>query len=70
MPLEESWPQLMGIIPNSSSNFGDVEKAAKVFAINELTPVMESLHSLNGWLGQEVIRFKSYALLDALGVRP
>ncbi|WP_315708978.1 phage portal protein [Brenneria uluponensis] len=55
-------PQLMGIMPNNTGGFGDVEKAAKVFAINELTPIMESLKELNDWLGIEVLRFTPYAL--------
>ena len=33
-------PQLMGIIPNNTGGFGDVEKAAKVFTRNELEPLM------------------------------
>lgn len=55
-------PQLMGIMPNNTGGFGDVEKAAKVFAINELTSIMESLKELNDWLGIEVLRFTPYAL--------
>ncbi|HEI6819549.1 TPA: phage portal protein, partial [Yersinia enterocolitica] len=57
-------PQLMGAIPEGNGSFGDVEKAARVFAINELTPTMEALKHVNDWLGEEVIRFNSYALLD------
>ncbi|AZP49596.1 phage portal protein [Rahnella aquatilis] len=57
-------PQLMGIIPNNAAGFGDVEKAAKVFAINELYPVMESLKHLNDWLGIEVFTFNPYALAE------
>lgn len=57
-------PQLMGIIPNGSSSFGDVEKAARVFSINELTPVMESMKELNDTLGIDIIKFKPYALLE------
>lgn len=56
-------PQLMGAIPEGNGSFGDVEKAARVFAINELTPTMEALKHINDWLGQEVIRFNPYALL-------
>ncbi|STD27884.1 phage portal protein, PBSX family [Edwardsiella tarda] len=56
-------PQLMGAMPGEKGSFGDVEKAAKVFAINELTPVMEALKHVNDWLGEEVIRFNPYALL-------
>ncbi|CNJ99190.1 putative portal vertex protein [Yersinia mollaretii] len=55
-------PQLMGIMPTNTSGFGDVEKAAKVFAINELYPIMEDLKALNDWLGVEVFRFNPYAL--------
>ena len=43
---------------------GDVEKAARVFAVNELTPVMEAMKHVNDWLGEEVIRFNPYALLE------
>lgn len=56
-------PQLMGAMPEGNGSFGDVEKAARVFAINELNPVMEALKHVNDWLGQEVIRFNPYALL-------
>ncbi len=31
-------PQLMGIIPQNTGGFGDVEKAARVFVANELEP--------------------------------
>ncbi|WP_338805391.1 hypothetical protein WDV76_09105 [Xenorhabdus griffiniae] len=37
-------PPMMGIIPQNTGGFGDVEKAAKVFVRNELLP-------LNDWLG-------------------
>jgi len=56
-------PQLMGAMPEGNGSFGDVEKAARVFAINELMPVMEALKHVNDWLGQDVIRFNPYALL-------
>ncbi|AXF77466.1 phage portal protein [Erwinia tracheiphila] len=57
-------PQLMGAMPGEKGSFGDVEKAARVFAINELMPVMEALKHVNDWLGQDVIRFNPYALLE------
>ncbi|WP_049849345.1 phage portal protein [Trabulsiella odontotermitis] len=56
-------PQLMGVMPEGNGSFGDVEKAARVYAINELTPTMEALKYVNEWLGEEVIRFNPYALL-------
>lgn len=58
-------PQLMGIIPNNTGGFGDAEKAAKVFATNEIVPLQERLRELNDWLGQEVIRFNPYDLAQA-----
>ncbi|MFQ0827128.1 phage portal protein [Serratia fonticola] len=56
-------PQLLGILPNNTGGFGDVEKAARVFAINELAPLQERLSEINEWVGEEVIRFKPYDLL-------
>lgn len=56
-------PQLMGILPNNTGGFGDVEKAARVFAINELAPLQERLCELNDWVGEEVISFNPYELL-------
>lgn len=55
-------PQLMGIVPTNTAGFGDVEKAAKVFAANEMEPLQERFKELNAWLGEEVIRFKPYEL--------
>lgn len=50
-------------MPGEKGSFGDVEKAARVFAINELMSVMAALKHINDWLGQEVIRFTPYVLL-------
>jgi len=55
-------PQLMGIIPNNTGGFGDVEKAAKVFISNEIEPLQARFQELNQWIGEEVIRFKPYSL--------
>lgn len=55
-------PQLMGIIPHNTGGFGDAEKAAAVFAANEITPLQERMKELNDWLGVEVIRFRPYEL--------
>jgi capsid portal protein len=55
-------PQLMGIIPNNTGGFGDVEKAAKVFVTNELEPVQAVFSEINDVLGEEVIRFREYSL--------
>lgn len=63
-------PVLMGIMPNTNGGFGDVEKAAKVFAINELAPLMSRLKGLNEWIGVDVFRFDPYALIEAAGGVP
>lgn len=55
-------PQLMGIIPGNVGGFGDVEKAAGVFSVNEITPLQERFKEVNDWIGEEVIRFKPYEL--------
>ena len=60
-------PQLMGIIPNNTGGFGDAEKAAKVFTINEIIPLQERLKELNDWIGEEVVRFKDYELGNSAG---
>jgi capsid portal protein len=42
---------------------GDVEKAAKVFARNELVPLQVRIkHGLNTWAGMPVCDFEPYAL--------
>jgi len=56
--------QLMGIIPNNTGGFGDVEKAAKVFAANEIQPLQDIFTDLNDQLGEKVFEFKPYNLED------
>ena len=56
-------PQLMGIVPNNTGGFGDVEKATRVFFINEIIPLQERLKEINSWVGEEVITFNVYKLL-------
>lgn len=56
-------PQMMGIIPNNTGGFGDVEKASKVFVRNELIPLQKKMIELNNWLSDEVIKFESYDLM-------
>lgn len=55
-------PQILGVMPNTTGGFGDVEKAAKVFNMNEIEPLMERFKEINDWLGEEVITFDPYAL--------
>ena len=55
-------PQMMGIIPNNTGGFGDVEKASQVFVRNELRPLQERMKEINIWLGDTVINFSKYTL--------
>ena len=55
-------PQMMGIIPNNTGGFGDVEKASRVFVRNELMPLQRRLEELNNWIGDNVIKFNEYKL--------
>lgn len=55
-------PQLMGIIPQNTGGFGDVEKAARVFVANELEPLQQTMLEINERVGEEVVRFQPYEL--------
>lgn len=55
-------PQILGVMPNTTGGFGDVEKAAKVFNMNEIEPLMERFKEINDWVGETVIDFNPYAL--------
>lgn len=57
-------PQLMGIMPQNTGGFGDVEKAAKVFVANELEPLQAALLEINEFAGEEIVRFRPYVLDD------
>lgn len=57
-------PALMGATPTNTAGFGDVTKAARVFVINELHPLQQTMLQINDWLGEEVIRFKDYPLAN------
>lgn len=59
-------PQLMGMLPNNVGGFGDVEKAAKVFARNEIAPLQSTMaDAINTWAGVPACAFKPYVLEDA-----
>ncbi|MBK1725704.1 phage portal protein [Halorhodospira neutriphila] len=55
-------PQLMGIVPTNTAGFGDAEKAAKVFARNELQPLQARLAEVNDQVGANVLTFDSYQM--------
>ena len=57
-------PVLMSIIPQNTRGFGDVEKAANVFAKNEIKPLQIKLRQLNQELGVEIITVNDYELGD------
>lgn len=63
-------PQLMGIVPQNTAGFGDIEKAARVFVKNELTPLQEKFLELNEWAGEEIVRFTPYTLDQADADQP
>lgn len=52
----------MGGKPENVGSLGDIEKVAKVFVRNELTPLQERIKSINEWLDMEVIKFLDYNL--------
>ncbi|MCX2865996.1 phage portal protein [Kluyvera cryocrescens] len=56
--------QLMGGKPENVGSVGDVEKVAKVFVRNELTPLQARFMELNEWAGEDIIRFEKYSLGD------
>ncbi|MDA8444748.1 phage portal protein [Paracidovorax valerianellae] len=59
-------PQLMGMLPNNVGGFGDVEKAAMVFARNEIAPLQATMaHAVNTWAGVPACGFRPYLLTDA-----
>lgn len=57
-------PQLLGIVPNATSGFGDVIKAAQVFAANELEPLQRRFLEINDWAGEVIIRFGAYSISE------
>lgn len=57
-------PQLMGIIPQNTGGFGDVEKAARVFVANELEPLQAMFEQINDYAGEPIVKFRPYSLGD------
>lgn len=52
-------PQLLGIIPNNTGGFGDVEKARAAFNALEIEPLKVAMMAMNDQLGVEALQFKS-----------
>ncbi|MFS8078805.1 phage portal protein [Serratia marcescens] len=55
-------PQLMCIVPENASGFGNVKEASEVFVRNELIPLQRRMQELNDWIGEKVITFEAYNL--------
>lgn len=55
-------PQLLGIVPANNGGFGAADTAAAVFARNEIEPLQARFVELNEWLGDDIIRFRPYAV--------
>lgn len=55
-------PAIMGIVPQNTAGFGDVEKSARVFVKNELTPLQEKFAELNEVAGEEIVQFRDYVI--------
>jgi PBSX family phage portal protein len=55
-------PQLMGIVPQNAGGFGSLREVAEVWAVNELEPIQARLAQVNEWVGEEVIRFRTFSL--------
>lgn len=47
-------PQLLGIVAHNSGGFGDIGKAAQVWAPMELAPLQARMTAINDWLGYEM----------------
>lgn len=50
------------MVPANTGGFGDALDAARIFAANELEPLQARFLEVNDWLGEEVVRFRPYAL--------
>jgi len=50
-------PQLMGIIPNNTGGFGDIEKASQAFLRNELIPLQKRFEEFNNRIREEIVLF-------------
>jgi hypothetical protein len=42
-----------------------VGKAAAVFFVNEIQPLMTAFEALNAWIGEEVVAFEDYTPVPA-----
>lgn len=55
-------PNIMGIVPQNTSGFGNVTDAVAVFARNEVEPLQQEFAQINQWLGVDVFKFNPYQI--------
>ncbi len=60
-------PQLLGVIPQNGTGFGDVRTATDAFHFAEIEPLQLRILEVNDWLGDEAIRFRDYVPLAPQG---
>lgn len=54
----------MGIVPQNAGGLGSITDAAHVYVANELELLQARLAQFNEWLGEEVICFQQYELIQ------
>lgn len=53
-------PQLLGIIPQNSSGFGDIRSANDTYFLNEITPIQGQMLRINEHAGLPVVAYREY----------
>jgi len=53
-------PQLLGVVPQTAGGFGDVQKAAEIFFLNEIEALQTQMLEVNDWLGVTAVQFGPY----------
>lgn len=56
-------PQLLGVIPQNGTGFGDVRTATDAFHYAEIEPLQLRMLEVNDWIGAEAVRFRDYVPL-------
>jgi PBSX family phage portal protein len=62
LAAHRAYPQLMGLAPEGTGSFGDIGKAAVVFARHELEPLMARFEEFNEQVGGEIVAFDPYKI--------
>jgi PBSX family phage portal protein len=60
-------PQVLGIVPQNSSGFGDPRSATDMFFINEIEPLKAKMMELNGHAGMQVVSYRDYVPMMPIG---